>query len=52
MVNQQTGEVRFLHFDDGNLEAQVDLHQMFCLGAYKILKALKMQIDLKFERGF
>ena len=46
MGNQQTGEVRFLHFDDGNLEAQVDLHQMFCLGA------LKIQIDLKFVRRF
>lgn len=51
MVNRQTGEVRFLHFDDGNLEAQVDLHQMFCLGALKRLKALKMQIYLKFVRG-
>ena len=52
MANQQTGEVRFLHFDDGNLEAQVDLHQMFYLGALKRLKALKVQIDLKFVRGF
>ena len=52
MVNQQTGEVSFLHFDDGKLEAQVDLHQMFCLGALKRLKALKMQSDLKFVRGF
>ena len=43
MVNQQTGEVSFLHFDDGKL----DLHQMFCLGALDRLKALKMQIDLK-----
>ena len=42
MVNQQTGEVSFLHFDDGKLEAQVGLHQMFYLGA------LKVQIDLKF----
>ena len=52
MANQQTGEVRFLHFDDGNLEAQVDLHQMFCLGVLKRLKALKVQIDFKFVRGF
>ena len=52
MVNQQTGEVSSLHFDDGKLEAQVDLHQMFCLVALKRLKALKMQIDLKFVRGF
>ena len=52
MANQQTEEVRFLNFDDGNLEAQVDLHQMFCLGALKRLKALKMQIDLMFVRGF
>ena len=52
MVNQQTGEVSFLHFDGRKLEAQVDVHQMFCLGALKRLKALKMQIDLKFVRGF
>ena len=38
MVNQQTGEVSFLHFGDGKLEAQVDLHQMFCLGDLMILK--------------
>ena len=48
MVNQQTGEVSFLHFDDAKLEAQVNLHQMFCPGALIILKALKVQIDLKF----
>ena len=48
MLNQQTGEVSFLNFDDAKLEAQVDLHQMFCPGALKILKALKVQIDLKF----
>ena len=48
MVNQQTGEVSFLHFDDAKLDAQVDLHQMFCPGALIILKALKVQIDLKF----
>ena len=48
LVNQQTGEVSFLHSDDGKLEAQVDLHQMFCPGALIILKALKVQIDLKF----
>ena len=41
MVNQQTREVIFLHFDDGELEAQVDLHQMFCLAALIILKILK-----------
>ena len=52
MANQQTGEVSFLHFDDGKLEAQVDRHQMFCLGALKRLKTLKVQIDLKFARGF
>ena len=52
MGNQQTGEVSFLHFDDGKLEAQVDLHQMFCLGALKRLKAFQMQIDLKFVGGF
>ena len=39
MVNQQTGEVSFLHFGDGKLEAQVDLHHMFCLGDLIILKA-------------
>ena len=51
MVNQQVGEVSIPHFGDGNLEAQVK-YQMFCLGALKILKALKVQIDLKFVRGF
>ena len=48
ILNQQTGEVSFLHFDDAKLEAQVDLHQMFCPGALIILKAVKVQIDLKF----
>lgn len=51
-MNQQTGEVSFPYFDDGKLEAQAKPHQMFCLGALKILKALKLQIDLKFVRGF
>ena len=49
MVNQQTGEVNFLHFDDGKLEAQVDLHQMFRL---KALVILKVQIDLKLVMRF
>ena len=52
MVNQQTGEVSFLHFGDGKLEAQVDLHQMFYLKAIVIFKALKVQIDLKFAMRF
>ena len=52
MVNQQTGEVSFQHFGDGKLEAQVDLHQMFYLKALVILKALKVQIDLKFVMRF
>ena len=52
MVNQQTGEVSFLRFDDGKLEAQVDLHQMFCVGALIILKALKVQTDLNFVMRF
>ena len=52
MVNQQTGEVSFLYFGDGKLEAQVDLHQMFCLKPLVILKALKVQIDLKFVMRF
>ena len=38
MVNQQTGEVSFLHFGDGKLEAQVDPH-VFCLADLVILKA-------------
>ena len=41
MVNRQTREVSFLHFDDGKLEAQVVLHQMFCLVALIILKVFK-----------
>ena len=48
MVNQQTGEVSFLHFHNGKLQAQVELHQMFCLGALIIPKGPKVQIDLKF----
>ena len=52
MVNQQAGKVGFLNFVDGKLEAQVDLHQMFCLKALVILKALKVLIDLKFVMRF
>ena len=52
MVNQQAGEVSFLHFADGKLGAQVDLHQMFCHKARVIPKALKVQIDLKFVMRF
>ena len=52
IVNQQMGEVSFLHSDDGKLEAHVDLHQIFCLGALIIIKALKVQIDFRFVMRF
>ena len=46
MVNQQTGEVSFLHFGDGKLEAQVDRYQMFYPKALVILNTKLLRCTL------